>query len=148
MASWIIAAMPVPPPPTSRTCSGRNTRWADPTCVSPVQTSTPRGSGSLPITRSAIPQRNGWAVSGAKIRSHWLKYRVVGKRPNPQAMMAPVLALTSNIGNDLGFEHIFVQQLIHSGRTGDLVVAISGSGNSPNVLAAVEWASRHGRDQP
>jgi D-sedoheptulose 7-phosphate isomerase len=30
------------------------------------------------------------------------------------------------------------------GSRGDLVIAISGSGNSPNVLAAVDWANRHG----
>ena len=30
------------------------------------------------------------------------------------------------------------------GRPGDLAIAISGSGNSPNVLAAVDWANRHG----
>ena len=30
------------------------------------------------------------------------------------------------------------------GQPGDLVIAISGSGNSPNVLAAVDWANRHG----
>jgi len=61
-----------------------------------------------------------------------------------------VTSLTDNtswitaIGNDLGFEEIFVQQLRHFARPGDLVVAISGSGNSPNVLAAVDWANRQG----
>ena len=61
-----------------------------------------------------------------------------------------VMSLTDNtswitaIGNDLGFEQIFVQQLMHLARPGDLVVAISGSGNSPNVLAAVDWANQHG----
>jgi len=61
-----------------------------------------------------------------------------------------VMSLTDNtgwltaLGNDLGYEQIFVQQLMHYGQAGDLVVAISGSGNSPNVLAAVDWANRHG----
>jgi len=61
-----------------------------------------------------------------------------------------VLSLTDNVGwltalgNDLGYDQIFVQQLMHYGSHGDLVIAISGSGNSPNVLAAVEWANRHG----
>jgi D-sedoheptulose 7-phosphate isomerase len=57
-----------------------------------------------------------------------------------------VLSLTDNIGwitalaNDIGYESIFSQQLMHYGSPGDLVIAISGSGNSPNVLRAVEWA--------
>ena len=61
-----------------------------------------------------------------------------------------VLSLTDNvgwltaIGNDCGYDQIFVQQLMNFGQTGDLAIAISGSGNSPNVLAAVEWANRHG----
>jgi D-sedoheptulose 7-phosphate isomerase len=61
-----------------------------------------------------------------------------------------VLSLTDNVawltalGNDLGYDQVFVQQLMHYGQSGDLVIAISGSGNSPNVLAAVDWANRHG----
>jgi D-sedoheptulose 7-phosphate isomerase len=61
-----------------------------------------------------------------------------------------VLSLTDNVGwimavgNDLSYDQIFVQQLMNFGAEGDLVVAISGSGNSPNVLHAVDWANRHG----
>ena len=61
-----------------------------------------------------------------------------------------VMSLTDNlgwimaVGNDVGYDQIFVQQLMNYGRPGDLCVAISGSGNSPNVLAAVDWANRHG----
>ncbi|ADB16052.1 sugar isomerase (SIS) [Pirellula staleyi DSM 6068] len=61
-----------------------------------------------------------------------------------------VLSLTDNVGwimavgNDVSYEQIFQQQLMNYGREGDLVVAISGSGNSKNVLNAVDWANRHG----
>ncbi len=61
-----------------------------------------------------------------------------------------VLSLTDNLpwvtalGNDCGYDQVFVQQLMHYGQAGDLLVAISGSGNSPNILAAVDWANRHG----
>ncbi|HEY4312297.1 MAG TPA: SIS domain-containing protein [Pirellulales bacterium] len=61
-----------------------------------------------------------------------------------------VLSLTDNlgwimaVGNDVGYDQIFVQQLMNYGSKGDVVLAISGSGNSPNVLAAVDWANRHG----
>lgn len=61
-----------------------------------------------------------------------------------------ILSLTDNapwitaLANDVGYDQVFVQQLMHYGRPGDLLVAISGSGNSPNVIAAVEWANRHG----
>jgi D-sedoheptulose 7-phosphate isomerase len=61
-----------------------------------------------------------------------------------------ILSLTDNmgwilaLGNDVGYDQIFVQQLMNYGSAGDLAIAISGSGNSPNVLAAVDWANRHG----
>lgn len=60
-----------------------------------------------------------------------------------------VLSLTDNagwlmaVGNDLSYEQIFVQQLMNYGGPGDVLIAISGSGNSPNILRAVDWANRH-----
>ena len=60
-----------------------------------------------------------------------------------------VLSLTDNtgwllaVGNDLGYDQVFVQQLMNYGQAGDLLIAISGSGNSPNVLEAGDWANRH-----
>jgi D-sedoheptulose 7-phosphate isomerase len=61
-----------------------------------------------------------------------------------------ILSLTDNTpyilawGNDEGFEKVFVEQLKNLARPGDLLIAISGSGNSPNILRAVDWANRHG----
>lgn len=61
-----------------------------------------------------------------------------------------ILSLTDNVGwitalaNDYAYDQVFVQQLMHYAQPGDLLVAISGSGNSPNVLAAVQWANEHG----
>lgn len=48
------------------------------------------------------------------------------------------------VGNDLAYDQIFVQQLMNLAQHGDLLIAISGSGNSPNILNAVDWANRHG----
>src|SRR3974390_2329899 len=61
-----------------------------------------------------------------------------------------VLSLTDNTpyilawGNDEGFDRVFVEQLKNLANPGDLLIAISGSGNSPNILKAVEWANKHG----
>ena len=57
-----------------------------------------------------------------------------------------VVPLTDNIGfitalaNDEGYDSIFEQQLRNLAASGDLLVAISGSGNSPNVIRAAEYA--------
>lgn len=48
------------------------------------------------------------------------------------------------IANDIGFEEIFRFQLRGNLKDGDIVLAISGSGNSPNVINAVEYAREHG----
>src|SRR5207237_4826575 len=61
-----------------------------------------------------------------------------------------IISLTDNTpyilawGNDEGFERVFVEQLKNLASPGDLLIAISGSGNSPNVLKAVDWANRNG----
>ena len=47
-------------------------------------------------------------------------------------------------GNDTSYDRIFVEQLKSYADEGDLLISISGSGNSPNVLRAVEWATEHG----
>ncbi|MGE0384270.1 MAG: SIS domain-containing protein [Gammaproteobacteria bacterium] len=46
--------------------------------------------------------------------------------------------------NDADYSEVFVQQLANLLDPGDLVIGISGSGNSPNVLKAVEYGRRHG----
>lgn len=62
----------------------------------------------------------------------------------------PALALTTDTsiltaaGNDYGFEHIFARQVEAWGRPGDALIAISTSGRSANVLAAVAVARRLG----
>ena len=61
-----------------------------------------------------------------------------------------VVSLTDNVpwitavANDLDYEQVFVQQLMSAAVDGDALLAFSGSGNSRNVLAAVDWANRHG----
>jgi D-sedoheptulose 7-phosphate isomerase len=61
-----------------------------------------------------------------------------------------VIALTDNVplfsalANDFGYDHVFSEQLRSLVQPGDLAVGISGSGNSPNVLNAIEAAHELG----
>ncbi len=59
------------------------------------------------------------------------------------ALTTDTSALTA-AGNDLGFEQIFARQIEALGRAGDVAIAISTSGNSPNVLAALRTAKTMG----
>ena len=54
------------------------------------------------------------------------------------------VSLYSAIANDYGFEHVFDTQLEFFAKPGDLLIAISSSGNSPNVLNAVNRAKELG----
>lgn len=54
------------------------------------------------------------------------------------------LGLITAFGNDQSYEQIFSGQLRSMLEPGDLVIAVSGSGNSPNVVKAVEYANEHG----
>jgi D-sedoheptulose 7-phosphate isomerase len=48
------------------------------------------------------------------------------------------------IGNDYSYDEIFLRQLINLGRPGDIVLVLSVSGSSPNVVKAVQWAKENG----
>ena len=48
------------------------------------------------------------------------------------------------IGNDFGYEEIFVRQLRALGKSGDILIGISASGNSPNLVKAFEYADSVG----
>jgi D-sedoheptulose 7-phosphate isomerase len=61
-----------------------------------------------------------------------------------------VLSLNDNVswltalGNDYAYEDIFVRQLENYARKGDIALALSVSGNSPNLVKAIEWARKQG----
>ncbi len=75
---------------------------------------------------------------------------VVRLRSSVNRAAIPAIALTvdSSImtagGNDLGFDHVFARCVEAYGRAGDVVVGISTSGNSPNVLQALQQAQKQG----
>jgi D-sedoheptulose 7-phosphate isomerase len=71
------------------------------------------------------------------------RYRVDRKAIAAIALTTDSSTLTS-ISNDYGFENTFSRQLEAIGKPGDVVLAISTSGNSPNVLRAVEVAKELG----
>jgi D-sedoheptulose 7-phosphate isomerase len=59
------------------------------------------------------------------------------------ALTTDTSALTA-IGNDYGFEHVFARQVEGLGRRGDVLLALTTSGRSPNILTALKTARQHG----
>lgn len=88
---------------------------------------------------------NGGSAADAQHLAAELVNRFLMDRP-----ALPGLALTTDtsaltaIGNDLDFRRVFARQVEAFGRRGDVLVGISTSGNSPNVLAALEAARKAG----
>jgi D-sedoheptulose 7-phosphate isomerase len=89
---------------------------------------------------------NGGSASTA---SHFVT-DIVKSASHAGAKRFRVMALTDSnstitaYANDLHFEYVFVEQLKNFARPGDLVVAITGSGNSRNVIRALEYATALG----
>jgi D-sedoheptulose 7-phosphate isomerase len=89
---------------------------------------------------------NGGSAGTASHMACDLAKTVLGKKPNRKKRRFRVMSMTDNVplitalGNDFGYEHIFTEQLILFARRGDLLVVITGSGNSPNIINAVKMA--------
>jgi D-sedoheptulose 7-phosphate isomerase len=88
---------------------------------------------------------NGGSAADAQHLAAELSGRYLADRPALAAvsLTTNASALTA-IGNDFGFDRVFARQLEGLGVAGDVLVAISTSGRSPNVAAAIETAHRQG----
>ena len=87
---------------------------------------------------------NGGSASTASHFAVDLAKTVRGYPPGPAADGFRVWSLADNIGlitawaNDEGYDRVFSEQVLRIGKPGDVLIVISGSGNSPNVVRAVE----------
>ncbi|HID24182.1 MAG TPA: SIS domain-containing protein [Planctomycetaceae bacterium] len=87
----------------------------------------------------------GSAATASHMANDFNKLTIVPGQPRFKA-----IALTDNVplmtawGNDTAYENIFVEQLLNFLEPGDVVIGISTSGNSPNVLKALQVAREHG----
>ncbi|MEO3826604.1 SIS domain-containing protein [Actinomadura sp. B10D3] len=65
-------------------------------------------------------------------------------RPLPALALTTDVAVVTALSNDVGFEVVFARQLAAFGRPGDIALALSTSGNSDNLIAALREAARRG----
>lgn len=88
---------------------------------------------------------NGGSAATA---SHFANDLAIGthsyEKPFRAVSLTDNLAIITAIANDFGYQDVFVRQLRMYGKSGDVVVGISASGNSPNLLHAFEYASTAG----
>ncbi len=81
--------------------------------------------------------------------SHWaldlMKTAEVDGQPRLKAIsLTDNVGVITAVGNDVSFDDVFRYPLDAYAEQGDILIAISCSGNSPNVISACEWAATHG----
>jgi D-sedoheptulose 7-phosphate isomerase len=94
------------------------------------------GNGGSASTASHIGNDFGLAVLKKSNKTNNKSYRVLALTDN--------ISVISAIGNDSTFENIFTDQLKVHFRKGDKLIAISASGNSPNLVNSVNWFKQQG----
>ena len=86
----------------------------------------------------------GSAADAQHLAAEFVNRFLVERRPLPAIALTTDTSTLTSIGNDYGFDHIFSKQIEALGEAGDVAVAISTSGNSPNVRRAVETCGKVG----
>ena len=89
---------------------------------------------------------NGGSAANALHMANDFHYGIGACGKGPRIPGLRVEALSANVGiitclaNDTGYENIYTNQLTNKGNAGDLLIVLSGSGNSPNVVNALKTA--------
>jgi D-sedoheptulose 7-phosphate isomerase len=117
---------------------------ADPENLTNVERASAFMSDCLKQGAKVISCGNGGSMCDAMHFAEELTGRYRDDRPPIAAMSISDPSHLTCVGNDHGFEHVFARFVEAHGREGDVLLAISTSGNSPNVLRAAEVAREKG----
>jgi D-sedoheptulose 7-phosphate isomerase len=108
-----------------------------------------RAAGTLRTAFAAGGKLLIFGNGGSAADSQHLAAELVGRFARERAAV-PAVALTvdtsilTSLGNDYGYDHVFVRQIEALGRSGDVALGISTSGGSLNVLRALQAAAARG----
>src|SRR3954468_17551602 len=98
-------------------------------------------TNALRAGKKVLIAGNGGSAADAQHLATELMVRFyLDRAPLPSIALGTDAPSTTALGNDLGFEHLFSRQILALGREGDVFIALSTSGQSPNILAACEAA--------
>jgi len=86
----------------------------------------------------------GSAADAQHIAAEFVNRFRIERRPLPALALTVDSSALTAIGNDYSFEEIFSKQVEALGQPGDVAIAISTSGNSPNILRAIEACGESG----
>ena len=91
-----------------------------------------------------IAGNGGSAADAQHLAAEFLSRYLLDRQPLPAVALTTDTSVLTALGNDYGYEHVFERQVRGLGRAGDVFLAISTSGRSPNVLRALRTAREMG----
>ena len=113
------------------------------TCFPQLERAAQLVTEALTAGKKVLFFGNGGSAADAQHLAAELTVRFVVKRPALAGLaLTPDSCVLTACGNDFGFEFLFSRQIEALGRPGDVAVALSTSGNSPNVLEGIRQARR------
>ncbi|MDR0828426.1 MAG: D-sedoheptulose 7-phosphate isomerase [Desulfovibrio sp.] len=86
----------------------------------------------------------GSAADAQHIAAEFVNRFLIDRPPLPALALTTDSSILTAIGNDFGFEQVFSKQVLALGQSGDMLLALSTSGNSANVLLALKAARERG----
>lgn len=94
--------------------------------------------------RLLVMGNGGSSCDAAHVAVEFLHPVTAGRPALPALNLATDMAMVSAVANDVGFEHVFVRQILAHAKSGDALFGISTSGNSANLLAGFAKAKEMG----
>lgn len=107
--------------------------------IADVITQAMRNGGKLMLAGNG-----GSAADAQHIAGEFVARLNFDRNPLPAIALTTDTSVLTAIGNDYGYEHVFERQVRGLGKPGDVLIAISTSGRSPNILAALKSARQLG----
>ncbi len=86
----------------------------------------------------------GSAADAQHIAAEFVNRFLIDRPPLPALALTTDTSILTSVGNDFSFEDVFAKQIAALGKKEDLALGISTSGNSPNVLKAIDVAKKMG----
>jgi D-sedoheptulose 7-phosphate isomerase len=118
---------------------------ADETLLASIVTVSEVVEAALRAGNKVMLAGNGGSAADSQHIAAEFVSRFEFDRPGlPSIALSTDTSMLTAIGNDYGYDYVFARQLEANGRAGDVFIGISTSGNSKNVVAAVEAAKTRG----
>jgi D-sedoheptulose 7-phosphate isomerase len=128
-----------------RSCETLNRAVADGDLLQAMMRAAEAMAAALRNGNKILIAGNGGSAADAQhIAGEFLSRLNFDRAPLPALALTTDTSILTAVGNDYGFEHVFARQIRGLGRKGDVVLAISTSGRSPNILAGLHTAREIG----